>query len=46
MDYNHYLPHSNLVYMMSAGFAELCRKAGCIRPYMPVLDGVLDFGIL
>jgi putative transposase len=46
MDYNHYRPPSSLGYMTPAGFAELCREAGCIRPHMPVLDGVQDSGIL
>ena len=46
MDYNHYRPHSSLCYMTPAGFAELCRQAGCIRPHTPVLDGVQDCGIL
>jgi len=45
MDYDHYQLCGNLGYMMSADFAELCRKAGCVRPYMPVLDGVQDCGI-
>jgi len=46
MDYNHYRPHSSLSYMTPAGFAELCREAGCVRPHTPVLDGVQDCGIL
>ena len=46
MDYNHYRPHSSLSYMTPAGFAELCRQTDCIRPHMPVLDGVQDCGIL
>ncbi len=46
MDYNHYRPHSSLSYMTPAGFAELCRQAGCIRPYTSVLNGVQDCGIL
>jgi putative transposase len=46
MDYNHYRPHSSLSYMTPAGFADLCRQAGCVRPHTPVLDGVQDCGIL
>ena len=46
MDYNHYRPHSNLGYTTLAGFAELCREAGCMRPHTPVLSGVQDRGIL
>ena len=46
MDYNHYRPHSSLDYMTPAGFAELCREAGCVRPHTPVLAGVQDCGIL
>jgi len=46
MDYNHYRPHSSLSYMTPAGFAELCRQVGCIRPQTPVLNGVQDCGIL
>lgn len=46
MDYNHYRPHSRLGYMTPAGFAELCRQAGCLRPQTPVLSGVQDCGIL
>jgi transposase InsO family protein len=44
MDYNHYRPHSSLSYMTPAGFADLCRHAGCVRPHTPVLDGVQDCG--
>jgi hypothetical protein len=39
MDYNHYRPHSSLGYMTLAGFAQLCRQAGCLRPQTPVLCG-------
>ncbi len=46
MDYNHYRPHSSLSYMTPAGFAELCRQAGCVRPQTSVLDGVRNCGIL
>ena len=46
MDYNRYRPHISLDYVTPAGFAELCRRADCIRPYTPVLDGVQDCGIL
>ena len=46
MDYNHYRPHSSLAYMTPAGFAQLCRETGCIRPHTPVLDGVHECGIL
>ncbi|MFC1634470.1 integrase core domain-containing protein [Planctomycetota bacterium] len=46
MDYNHYRPHSSLDSMTPAGFAELCRQAGCVRLQTPVLDGVQDCGIL
>jgi len=44
MDYNHYRPHSSLSYMIPAGFAQLCREAGRIRPHTPVLNGVQDCG--
>jgi transposase InsO family protein len=40
MDYNHYRPHSSLGYQTPAGFAEQCRKAGCIKPQTPVDNGV------
>jgi transposase InsO family protein len=46
MDYNHYRPYSSLGYMTPTGFAELFRRAGCIRPHTPVLHGVHDCGIL
>ena len=46
MDYNHYRPHSGLSYMTPAGFAQLCREVGCIRPHTPVPDEVQDCGIL
>ncbi len=46
MDYNHYRPHSSLGYMTPAGFGELCRQAGCVRPQTSVLDGVRNCGIL
>jgi len=36
MDYNHCRPHSSLSYMTPAGFTQLCREAGCIRPHTPV----------
>jgi len=29
-----------------ADLSRLCRQAGCVRPYTPVLDGVQDCGIL
>ena len=32
--------------MTTAGFAELCRQTGCIKPDTPVFDGVQDCGIL
>jgi len=46
IDYNHCRPHGSLGYMTPAGFAELCRQAGCVRPQTPVLDGVRECGIL
>jgi hypothetical protein len=47
MDYNHYLSHSNLDYMMAAGFAELCRQDSCIKLNIPVFSVVQqDCGIL
>jgi transposase InsO family protein len=46
MDYNHYRPHSSLSYTTPAGFAELCRQAGCIRSHTPVLNGSQECGIL
>jgi len=46
MDYNHYRPDSSLGYVTPAGFADLCRQASCIRPHVPVFDGVQDYGIL
>jgi len=42
----YYRPHSSLGYMTPAGFAELCRQAGCLRPPTPALSGVHDCGIL
>ena len=46
MGYNHYRPHSSLSYMTPAGFAQLCRETGCIRPHTPAPDPVQDCGIL
>lgn len=46
MDYNHYRPHSSLTYMTPAAFAELCRQAGCVRPYTPMPDEVETCAIL
>jgi len=46
MDYNHYQSLSSLSHMTPAGFSELRRETGGIRPYTPVLDGVQDCGIL
>ena len=46
VDYAHYRPHSSLSYMTPAGFDQLCRETGCIRPHTPVPDGVQDCGIL
>jgi len=45
MDYNHYRPTSSRRYVTPAGFAELCRQAGYLRPQTPVLNGVQDSGI-
>jgi putative transposase len=36
MDYNHYRPHSSLLYMTPAAYAQLCREVGCVRRYMPI----------
>lgn len=46
MEYNHYRPHSSLGYQTPAGFAEQCRKEGCIKPQTPVDSGVQKCGIL
>ena len=46
MGYNHYRPHGSLSYMTPAGFGQLCRETGCIRPHTPVPDPVQDCGIL
>lgn len=46
MDDNDYRPHSSLSYMTPAGFAQLCREVGCIRPHTPVRDEGQDCGIL
>ena len=46
MDYNRGRPHGSLSDRHRQAFAPVCRTADCIRPHMPVLDGVQDRGIL
>ncbi len=31
MDYNHYRPHSSLVYMTPAEYSKLCEDVGCLK---------------
>ena len=31
MDYNHYRPHSSLIYMTPAEYAKLCEDVGCVK---------------